>query len=476
MDDGFRGLNLTNTLTRRKEAFRPLDWSTAELPQDRRRVRMYVCGPTVYDYAHIGNARPVVAFDLLFRLLRHLYGAEAVIYARNITDVDDKINARAARDFPDLPLNAAIARVTQETTRQFHADIAALGALAPTIEPRATDHIDAMRAMIERLVERGHAYVAEDHVLFHTPSMPDYGRLSGRSLDEMIAGARVEVAGYKKDPTDFVLWKPSTMEEPGWESPAGIAGKGRPGWHIECSAMSEVHLGPVFDIHGGGLDLIFPHHENEIAQSCCAHGTDRMANVWLHNGFVQVEGRKMSKSEGNFITIHDILQTERVGGRRWPGDAVRLSLLKTHYREPLDFTAARLAESVRELDRWERLARGAGLVSLPDDARPDDAFLDALKDDLSTSAALARVHELFDAGQPVEALASLRLMGIEALRADELAPHHLARIAERLDLLKRKEFAAADAIRAELAADGIQLKDGRDPATGERRTDWEVNR
>ncbi|KHJ54986.1 cysteine--tRNA ligase [Aureimonas altamirensis] len=476
MDDGFRGLSLTNTLTRRKEEFRPLDWADAGRTADARQVRMYVCGPTVYDFAHIGNARPVIVFDTLYRLLRHLYGEAHVRYVRNITDVDDKINARAASEHPNLPLNEAIARVTAGTTRQFHADIAALGALPPDVEPRATDHIDAMKAMIETLVDKGNAYVADGHVLFHTPSMPEYGALSGRSLDEMIAGARVEVASYKKDPTDFVLWKPSTMEEPGWSSPAGIDGRGRPGWHIECSAMSEVHLGPVFDIHGGGLDLIFPHHENEIAQSCCAHGTDRMAQVWLHNGFVQVEGRKMSKSEGNFVTINDILATRKIGGRSWPGEVVRLALLKTHYREPLDFTHARLEEALRELDRWERMARAAGLSATPADAEPDARFLDALKDDLALSAALARVHELFDGGEAGAALASLRLIGIEPLRADALDAASLERIAERLDLLKRKEFAAADAIRDALAVEGILLKDGRDAATGERTTSWERRR
>ncbi|WP_336741512.1 cysteine--tRNA ligase [Aureimonas altamirensis] len=476
MDDGFRGLSLTNTLTRRKEEFRPLDWADTGRAADAKQVRMYVCGPTVYDFAHIGNARPVIVFDTLYRLLRHLYGEAHVRYVRNITDVDDKINARAASEHPDLPLNEAIARVTAGTTRQFHADIAALGALPPDVEPRATDHIDAMKTMIETLVDKGNAYVADGHVLFHTPSMPNYGALSGRSLDEMIAGARVEVASYKKDPTDFVLWKPSTMEEPGWSSPAGIDGRGRPGWHIECSAMSEVHLGPVFDIHGGGLDLIFPHHENEIAQSCCAHGTDRMAQVWLHNGFVQVEGRKMSKSEGNFVTINDILATTRIGGRSWPGEVVRLALLKTHYREPLDFTQARLEEALRELDRWERMARAAGLSATPEDAAPDTRFLDALKDDLALSAAFARVHELFDGGEAATALASLRLIGIEPLRADALDTASLERIAERLDLLKRKEFTAADAIRDALAAEGILLKDGRDAATGERTTSWERRR
>ena len=280
-------LKLYNTLTRKKEDFRPLDAGN---------VRMYVCGPTVYDFAHIGNARPVIVFDVLYRLLRHIYGPEHVTYVRNITDVDDKINARAAQDYPDLPLNEAIRRVTEKTEAQFHADMAALGALDPTVEPRATEHIEQMKAMIERLVENGCAYVAEDHVLFHVAAMPDYGKLSGRSLDEMIAGARVEVAPFKKDPMDFVLWKPSKPGEPSWPSPCGIAAPGRPGWHIECSAMAAAHLGQTFDIHGGGIDLVFPHHENEIAQSRCANRTPIMAQVWMHNGFLQVEGEKMAKS------------------------------------------------------------------------------------------------------------------------------------------------------------------------------------
>ncbi len=302
-------LTLYNTLTRRKEPFRPIDPAN---------VRMYVCGPTVYDFAHIGNARPVIVFDVLFRLLRHLYGAEHVTYARNITDVEDKINARAAELYPDMPSEAAIRKLTEETAAQFHADVAALGVLPPTVEPRATDYIrrsdnklDMVR-LIETLVERGHAYVAQDHVLFDVASMPDYGRLANRSLEEMEAGARVEVAPYKKGPMDFVLWKPSKPGEPSWPSPAGIETPGRPGWHIECSAMAGALLGEVFDIHGGGIDLVFPHHENEIAQSRCALGTPVMANVWMHNGFLQVEGEKMSKCLGNFVTIRELLATENL--------------------------------------------------------------------------------------------------------------------------------------------------------------------
>jgi cysteinyl-tRNA synthetase len=387
-------LRLTNTLTRQKEPFAPIDPAN---------VRLYVCGPTVYDFAHIGNARPVIVFDLLFRLLRHFYGAAHVTYVRNVTDVDDKINARAARDFPELALNDAIGRVTLATERQFHDDIAALGVLMPAdvngevgrprfIEPRATDHIGAMREIIEQLVERGHAYVADGHVLFDVPSMPAYGTLSKRPLDEMEAGARVEVAPYKKSPLDFVLWKPAKPDEPSWPAPCGIAEPGRPGWHIECSAMAWRHLGETFDIHAGGIDLVFPHHENEIAQSRCCFGTSVMANVWLHNGFLQVEGEKMSKSLGNFITIRDVLD-------RWPGEAVRLAMLKTHYRQPIDWTERSLEESKRELDSWAQLIADSGAraylaAEKHDDAKaPSEAVLAALADDLNMSAALTVLRD-----------------------------------------------------------------------------------
>ena len=330
-------LRLYNTLTRTKADFVPIDPSN---------VRMYVCGPTVYDYAHIGNARPVIVFDLLFRLLRHLYGPEHVTYVRNVTDVDDKINARAAeRGVP-------IRDITEGTLKQFHADIAALGVLEPSVEPRATEHIAEMRTLIERLVANGHAYVAEEHVLFDVPSMPDYGRLSKRPLDEMEAGARVDVAPYKRSPLDFVLWKPSKPGEPSWPSPAGIAAPGRPGWHIECSAMSWKHLGEAFDIHGGGIDLVFPHHENEVAQTRCSFGTPAMANVWMHNGFLQVEGEKMSKSLGNFVTINELLATDVFGGRSWSGEVLRLAMLKTHYRQPIDWTVRALEESRGNMHAW----------------------------------------------------------------------------------------------------------------------------
>src|SRR5579871_3029012 len=369
-------LRLYDTLTREKRTFVPLD------PDN---IRMYVCGPTVYDFAHIGNARPVIVFDVLFRLLRHRYGESHVTYVRNITDVDDKINERAARDFPGMPLNQAIRKVTEQTANQFRADVAALGCLPPTFEPRATDFVlpradgnADMVSLIRELITRGHAYEAAGEVLFDTQSMPDYGALSGRKLDEQLAGARVAVDAHKKNPADFVLWKQSSANEPGWESPWG---RGRPGWHIECSAMSAAYLGNVFDIHGGGLDLIFPHHENEIAQSRCAHGTATMANYWMHNGFLQVEGEKMSKSLGNFFTIRELLDD-------WPGEVLRLNMLKTHYRSPIDWTLKSVEESAKTLDDWyETAADSKGET-------PSDAILDALMDDLNTPQAVASLHGL----------------------------------------------------------------------------------
>ena len=323
-------LVLYNSLTRRKEPFEPLD---PEL------VRMYVCGPTVYDLAHIGNGRAIVVFDQLYRLLRHAYGADHVRYVRNITDIDDRI-INAARDNGE-----PIEELTRRTTALFHADMAALGALPPDIEPRCTEHVPQMIAMIERLIAAGHAYAAEGHVLFAVGSWPGYGKLSRRSRQEMVAGARVEVAPYKKDPGDFVLWKPSSDDQPGWDSPWG---RGRPGWHIECSAMSEAHLGESFDIHGGGLDLIFPHHENELAQSEAAHGGLPFVKFWVHNGFLSVESTKMSKSLGNFVTVHELLE------EGMPGEAIRLALLSTHYRDPLDWTDEKLEQAKATLDRWYR--------------------------------------------------------------------------------------------------------------------------
>ena len=470
-------LTLYNTLTRRKEPF---------LPIDPKNVRMYVCGPTVYDLAHIGNARPIIVFDVLYRLLRHVYGDASVTYARNITDVDDKINARAVQRWPEMDPIVAIRRLTEETAAQFHNDIAALGVLEPSVEPRATEHIAEMRDLCEVLVKRGHAYVAEDHVLFDASSMPDYGRLANRSLEEMEAGARVDVAPYKKGPTDFVLWKPSTAAQPGWPSPCGIATPGRPGWHIECSAMAGKHLGTVFDIHGGGIDLVFPHHENEIAQSRCAHGTPVMANVWMHNGFLQVEGDKMSKSLGNFITIQDLLEKETFGGQRWHGRVFRLAMLGTHYRQPLDWTVDRLMRA------RETLKEFAGLVTRAHPgASPHDEVLSALSDDLNTPSAISILHGLAkSAARNPESAAQLRatlaLVGLWdgekagdldlGRRAEVDAAKAEALIAARLEARRAKDFKESDRIRDELAAMGVQLKDAKNPRTGEIETSWDVKR
>ncbi len=450
-------LRLYNTLTREKQDFQPID------PDN---VRMYVCGPTVYDYAHIGNARPAIVFDLLYRLLRQVYGADRVTYVRNITDVDDKINARAARDHPGMDLNAAIALVTGKTTDQYHEDVRALGCLEPTYEPRATENIEQMIEMITSLIDKGHAYEAAGEVLFDISSMPGYGALSRRKLEEQQAGARVAVDEHKKHPEDFVLWKQSAADEPGWPSPWGV---GRPGWHLECSAMSARYLGKIFDIHGGGLDLIFPHHENEIAQSLCAHGTDRMANVWMHNGFLQVEGHKMSKSLGNFVTIHELLSTDSFGGRSWPGEVLRLAMLMTHYREPIDFSRRKLEEAENLLGKFARRVGDA-----TPSAEVDPAVLEFLTDDLNVSGALARMNELDGPGLA----ATLDLLGFSAYREKRKAAVDESVIAERIEarlvLIREKNWVEADAIRDELAQAGIQLKDGKDPQTGERVTTWEV--
>jgi cysteinyl-tRNA synthetase len=476
-------LRLYNTLTRRKENFAPID---------PRAVRLYVCGPTVYDLAHIGNARPVIVFDVLFRLLRHVYGANHVTYVRNITDVEDKINARAERDFPGLPLNEAIAKVTEATEQQFHEDVSALGALPPTHEPRATQHIDAMRVMIERLIARGVAYVAEDHVLFSPNAMdalpwaPRYGALAHRSLHEMLAGARVDVAPYKRDPIDFVLWKPSRPNEPGWPGPAGIGALGRPGWHIECSAMSMATLlepfggglqcddprRNTFDIHGGGIDLVFPHHENEIAQSCCAFGSDRMANVWMHNGFLQVEGEKMSKSLGNFVTIHELVRTTKFGGRKWPGEVLRLAMLRTHYRQPIDWTVKALEEAEATLDRWYD-----AVGDVKTNGEPDSDVLNALTDDLNTPEAVARLHRLGgQASAPERLKTSANLLGLlqqtrserQAIALSEAkidAAEINAIVAERAQARAARDWAESDRLRDRLAALGVAIKDNKDGTT-----------
>ncbi len=463
-------LKFYNTLNRAKEVF---------VPSEADNVRMYVCGPTVYDYAHIGNARPAIVFDVLYRLLRQTYGADHVTYVRNITDVDDKINARALRDFPDLPLNDAIRKVTEKTETQYKADVAALGCLEPTVQPRATENISQMVEIIQSLLARGNAYIAVGgegrEVLFSVPSMDDYGQLSKRKQEDQQAGARIAVEGHKKNPSDFVLWKESAENEPGWSAEFNVDGEtitihGRPGWHIECSAMSKRYLGETFDIHGGGLDLIFPHHENEIAQSRCAHGTDVMAKVWMHNGFLQVEGKKMSKSEGNFITIHELLETEKFGGRKWPGEVLRLAMLMTHYREPIDFSVKRLEEAERLIAKWPTDGDASGPVHA--------SVVEALSDDLNTVAAIQALHSLAST-DPAAFAASADLLGVLPKKAevsDALAEGVDAIIQMRLEMIKAKNWAEADRIRDDLVAKGIQLKDGKDPETGERVTTWEVKR
>jgi cysteinyl-tRNA synthetase len=444
-------LKLYDTLTREKRVFVPLDPS---------RVRMYVCGPTVYSFAHIGNARPVIVFDTLFRLLRYVYGPEHVTYVRNITDLDDKINARAAQEYPDLPLNDAIRRVTEKTEAQYHEDVDGLGALRPSVEPRATEHIDEMKVLTEKLIASGHAYVAQDHVLFSVPSMPDYGALSKRPLDEMVAGARIEVAPYKRSDTDFVLWKPSKPGEPAWPSPAGIAVPGRPGWHIECSAMAWKHIGETFDIHGGGIDLTFPHHENEIAQSRCSFGTPVMANYWMHNGFLQMEGEKMSKSLGNVESIREVLAD-------WHGDVIRLAMLSSHYSKPIHWSPKGLGEAEKALSGFFDAAAADA------EARPAPGVLEALADDLNTPKAIAEMHALKNAAGRKALAGTLAFFGFRedgfsdwrARRAPApaLPPEEIERrIAARLDARRQKNFAEADRIRDELAALGIVLKDGKD--------------
>ena len=449
-----------NTLTRRKEKFQP---------NNQQRITVYVCGPTVYNYVHIGNARPAVVFDVLYRLLRWRYSAENVVYARNITDIDDKIIAAAAEQ------GCAIDEITHRYTAAYHDDMQRLGVLAPDIEPFATTHIAPMLAMIERLLDSGHAYQADGHVVFSVASMPQYGRLSGRSTAEMLAGARVAVADYKKDPADFVLWKPSTAAQPGWDSPWG---RGRPGWHLECSAMIAAHLGEVIDIHGGGQDLIFPHHENEIAQSCCAHGRQDYVKYWMHNGYLTINGEKMAKSLGNFLTVHDALAQA-------PGEALRYALLSAHYRQPLDWSAVALEQAKASLDRlYNALRRGDD--GQPTSAMPDapvsDATRDALLDDLNTPVALAQLHALAGdlnkaqghdekAAIAAQLLADGRLLGLlqqdpEAWFRQPSAQQAALSDAEIDDLIHQrkqaradKNFRRADEIRETLAEQGIALED-----------------
>jgi len=445
-----------NTASRREERFEPLDASN---------VRIYVCGPTVYDYAHIGNARPVVVFDSFVRLLRQVYGAGHVTYVRNITDIEDKIIAAADAE------GVTIAEITGRTTRQYHEDMAALNALPPDHEPRATEYVAEMVALTERMIELGNAYAADGHVLFDTASQADYGAFARRSRDELIAGARVEVAPYKRNPTDFVLWKPSSDEQPGWDSPWG---RGRPGWHTECVVMSEALLGQTFDIHGGGVDLVFPHHQNEIAQSDCVHDGAPLARYWMHNGHVTVDGTKMSKSLGNFLTVHDLLQ-------EFPGEAIRLALLTAHYRQPLDYSKAAVAEARRVLDRWYRAAGDAEAAEAP-----PPALLAALADDLNTPQAVAEMHRLADAAiaGDGEAAAGLKagadLLGVLAQTAeawfhggagagDEVDAGEVERlIAARTAARAARDFAEADRIRDDLADRNIVLEDGPGGTTWRR--------
>jgi len=441
-------LKIYNTLARDKQVFTPIDPTN---------VRMYVCGPTVYDHAHIGNGRPVIVFDVLFRLLRHLYGPDHVTYVRNITDVEDKIMARAAER------GISIRALTESTARIYQEDALALGCLSPTVEPRVTETMDVIIDMISRLIAAGHAYAADGHVLFDVPSDPDYGQLSRRDLDDMIAGARVEVAPYKKSEMDFVLWKPSESTQPGWESPWGL---GRPGWHIECSAMGEKHLGETFDIHAGGIDLMFPHHENEIAQSRGVHHGKSLANYWMHNGFLQVEGEKMSKSLGNFFTIRELLAEQTFGGTSWHGRVLRMAMLQTHYRQPIDWTVERLLTARNQLMAWAKLVQDASEASdVPQD------LVHALSDDINTPAAMAVLHEMAGAARKsAEGRAALRralmflglydgerfqdfAVGIDVADVEALI---VARNAAR----KSKDFAEADRLKLRLKERGVEIEDG----------------
>ena len=438
-----------NTRTRRKEVFEPLD------PKN---VRMYVCGPTVYDRAHMGNARAAVSFDVAYRLLRHVYGADHVTYVRNFTDVDDKINAKAAET------GRPISDITAETTQWYLDDMAALGVLEPNQMPRATQYIGQMVAMIEELIAKGHAYAAEGHVLFSVKSYPEYGRLSGRSVDDMIAGARVEVAPYKRDPMDFVLWKPSSDDLPGWDSPWG---RGRPGWHIECSAMAYELLGETFDIHGGGNDLMFPHHENEIAQSCCAHPEGGFARYWLHNEMLQVEGKKMSKSLGNFFTVHDLLE------QGIPGEVIRFVFLSTHYGKPMDWTAKKAEEARKRLQRWYIMASGD-----VEDVAPADELVASLANDLNTKTALDVIHNASVREDMASVKAGMKILGLlEPGMGDWTNPRAVAdpvqfEIGKILDAWgdarANRDFEKADAIRERAAELGMILEVKPDKSIGVR--------
>ena len=427
-------IRLRNSLTRKVEPFEPVT------PGE---VSMYLCGPTVYDRAHLGNARNVILFDVLFRLFQEVYGADHVTYVRNFTDVDDKINARAAQS------ERAIGDITDETISWYLDDMGALGALEPTHMPRATQYIPQMVAMIEDLIAKGHAYAAEGHVLFRVASYSEYGQLSGRSVDDMIAGARVEVAPYKDDPMDFVLWKPSDAETPGWDSPWG---RGRPGWHIECSAMAYELLGETFDIHGGGNDLMFPHHENEIAQSCCANPGAGFANVWLHNEMLLVEGKKMSKSLGNFFTVRDLLD------KGVPGEVIRFVFLSTHYAKPMDWTERKAEDAAKTLRKWRALTAGVDPTAT---AAPE--VIAALCDDVNTAWAIAALHKMAGAGDAAGLLASARVMGLMTddlcgWDSVDLSIYEAALSEARATAMETKDFAEVDRLKSALLAAGVEVR------------------
>ncbi len=465
-------IRLTNTKTRKKEVFAPID------PNN---VRMYVCGPTVYDRAHIGNARPVIVFDVLFRLLRHVYGDDHVTYVRNFTDVDDKINAEAQRrkDAGDpRTLEELIRERTDETIRWYHDDMGALGNLTPSAEPRATEYIGQMIAMISDLIAKGHAYEKEGHVLFRVRSYEAYGKLSGRSVDDMIAGARVEVAPFKEDPMDFVLWKPSTDDLPGWESPWG---RGRPGWHIECSAMSHELLGQSFDIHGGGIDLQFPHHENEIAQSMCSHPEAEFARVWMHNEMLQVEGKKMSKSLGNFFTVRDLLEGNWSGGWKVPGEVIRFVYLGTHYSKPMDWTDEKAHQAEATLRKWRAMTN-----EVRPTANPASSVVEAIADDVNTAGAIAALHALAASGDAAGLKASAALLGLlgdeqGAWAVSEGPDAAVSALIEellqaRLNARKAKDFARADALRDGFAAAGVVVKDTPQGVEWEIAKDFDLSK
>ncbi|MBF9028087.1 cysteine--tRNA ligase [Rhodobacterales bacterium FZCC0188] len=429
-------IKLRNSMTRKIEVFAPIDSTN---------LRLYVCGPTVYDRAHLGNARPAIVFDVLFRLLCYVYGKDHVTYVRNFTDVDDKINAKARET------GRAIGEITEETIGWYHADMDAIGVSRPTHEPRATEYIPQMIAMIEDLIAKGHAYAAEGHVLFSVASYPDYGRLSGRTVEDMIAGARVEVAPYKRDAMDFVLWKPSDADTPGWDSPWGY---GRPGWHIECSAMSHELLGPHFDIHGGGNDLMFPHHENEIAQSCCAHQGAGFANIWMHNEMLQVEGKKMSKSLGNFFTVRDLLD------QGVPGEVIRFVMLSTHYSKPMDWTAKKAAEAEKTLRKWYAQAANAPQAPVP------DAMLAALSDDLNTPLAITALHQISQSGDAASLRAGLSILGLASVGVPDwaaspdvdLSALEAQLFAARQTAMETKDFGPVDALKSALTDAGVEVR------------------